>query len=73
MSAGGGGLGGRQPAAAGGLTWQSDALDLIGLAGVPLQLALGHGGRLAQVEEGQQIPHRRLLPFSLSALATDTT
>lgn len=64
--------GGRQPAG-GGLTWQSHALDLIGLAGVPLQLALGHGGRLAQVEEGQPIPHRRLLPFTLSALATDTT
>lgn len=45
------------------LTWQCDALNLVGLARVSLQFTFGHRLGLAQVEEGEPVPHRRLLRF----------
>lgn len=48
----------------GGITWQRDALDLVGLAGVSLELAFGYRLGFPQVEEREPVAHRRLLGFS---------
>jgi len=48
----------------GRLTGKSHRLQLVGLTGVAMQLALGHGGGLAQVEERAPTTHRRLLGFN---------
>lgn len=48
----------------GGITWQRDALDLVGLAGVSLEFAFGHRLGFPQVEEREPVAHRRLLGFS---------
>lgn len=45
------------------LTWQRDALYLIRLAGMSLQFTFRHRLRLAQVEKGEPVAHRRLLSF----------
>ncbi len=55
-----------------GLTWQCNALYLVRLAGVTLQFTFGHRLRLAQMEKGQPVPHRRLLSFSRRPLAVTT-
>lgn len=48
----------------GEITWHRDALDLVWLAGVSLELAFGDGLGLPQVEEREPVAHRRLLGFS---------
>lgn len=45
-------------------TRERHGLEFIGLTRVALQLALGHRGRLAQVEERTPATHRRLFRFN---------
>ena len=44
-------------------------LEFVGFAGVAVQLALGHGRGLAQVEEGAPAAHRRLLGLDWGPLS----